>query len=210
MSTAELASIGEALRLLEADGVPLESLKGRVATISQHAAGAIRLLMFTGCRVSVLLKLRWEDLDMERGIAKLPDAKRGPRAMYLSAPGLEVVFSLPRSPGHDWVIEAQQTGHRMTTLRRPWERVCAVAKLSGVRLHDLRHSLEAITASGGDSLLIVGALLGHRRAASTERYAHLSADPVRAAAERVGAAIESPLEGRSAAVRAMGGQRRAP
>ncbi len=88
----------------------------------------------------------------------------------------------------------------MTTLKRPWERVCKAAEIEGVRLHDLRHSVGAVAASGGDSLLVVGALLGHKRAASTERYAHLSADPVRKASERLGATISTAMAGKKAEV----------
>ncbi len=64
---------------------------------------------------------------------------------------------------------------------------------STVRLHDLRHTYASILASAGLSLPIIGRLLGHTQAATTQRYAHLMDDPLRAATERVGA-IVAPAE----------------
>lgn len=58
-----------------------------------------------------------------------------------------------------------------------------------VRVHDLRHTYASILASAGMSLPIIGALLGHTQAATTQRYAHLMDDPLRAATERVGAVV---------------------
>ena len=74
-------------------------------------------------------------------------------------------------------------------LDKVWSRVRKAARLDGVRLHDLRHSYASVAAAGGFSLPIIGAMLGHKHAATTAIYAHLSADPVRAANEAVGARI---------------------
>jgi site-specific recombinase XerC len=57
----------------------------------------------------------------------------------------------------------------------------------------LRHSFVSIAVSGGASLLIIGALLGHAHSATTQRYAHLSDDPLRAASDAVGSKIAASL-----------------
>ncbi len=57
------------------------------------------------------------------------------------------------------------------------------------RVHDLRHTYASVLASSGLSLPIIGALLGHTQQATTQRYAHLLDDPLRAATERVGAVV---------------------
>jgi integrase len=67
------------------------------------------------------------------------------------------------------------------------------AELTDVRLHDLRHSFASVGAAGGLSLPVIGALLGHRHATTTARYAHLSADPLRAANDAVGARIAAAM-----------------
>ena len=80
------------------------------------------------------------------------------------------------------------SGH-VVELKRAWRRICKAAGITGLRIHDLRHSYASQAASGGTSLLMIGALLGHSNPATTHRYAHLFDDPLRAATERVGAAI---------------------
>jgi len=74
-----------------------------------------------------------------------------------------------------------------------WARVRKAAGLADVRLHDLRHSFASVGAAGGLSLPVIGALLGHKHATTTARYAHLSADPLRAANDAVGARIAAAM-----------------
>ena len=85
-------------------------------------------------------------------------------------------------------------------IENTWERVRTAAGLTGVRLHDLRHSFASIGAAGGLSLPIIGALLGHKHPATTARYAHLSADPLRAANDAVGARIAAAMGRRADAI----------
>lgn len=64
-----------------------------------------------------------------------------------------------------------------------------------MRPHDLRHGYVSIGAVGGESLVVIGAIVGHSAAGMTERYAHLSDDPVRAAADRISSAIAAAMSG---------------
>jgi integrase len=77
--------------------------------------------------------------------------------------------------------------------------VRARAELKDVRIHDLRHTFASWGVMGGASLHMTGALLGHKQAATTMRYAHLDADPLQAAAERVSGALMGALVGKPAA-----------
>ena len=74
-----------------------------------------------------------------------------------------------------------------------WRIVRKMAGLEDVRLHDLRHSFASIAVSSGASLPIIGALLGHTDAATTQRYAHLHDDPLKAASEAVGGKIAAAM-----------------
>jgi integrase len=85
--------------------------------------------------------------------------------------------------------ESQESDGHMVEIKRPWRAICALAGLSSVRVHDLRHSYASILASAGLSLPVIGALLGHTQPGTTSRYAHLFDDPLRAATERVGAIV---------------------
>jgi integrase len=77
----------------------------------------------------------------------------------------------------------------MVEIKTAWATLCKAANLSGVRLHDLRHTYASVLASAGLSLPVIGALLGHTQPGTTARYAHLFDDPLRAATERVGAIV---------------------
>lgn len=94
-----------------------------------------------------------------------------------------------------------------TGTKRIWEDVRTKAGLSDVRLHDLRHtyaSLAVGAAGGGNSLAVIGKLLGHKDVRTTARYAHLADDPVKQAADRIAAAAAAGLSGRSAEVVELG------
>ena len=73
------------------------------------------------------------------------------------------------------------------------------AQIGKVRLHDLRHSFASIAVAGGDSLYLVGKVLGHRQARTTERYAHVANDPLRAVADRTAGQIAAAMKGKAGA-----------
>ena len=85
-------------------------------------------------------------------------------------------------------------------LRKVWVRICKVARLKDVRLHDLRHSFASVGLAGGDNLAIIGKLLGHADVKTTSRYAHLSDDPVQQAVTRISNSIAAALDGKSGEV----------
>jgi integrase len=85
----------------------------------------------------------------------------------------------------------------LVNIEKPWRRIRGTAKLDEVRLHDLRHSYASVAAMGGQSLIVIGKLLGHSQPATTARYAHLADDPVKAASDVVGARIAAAMEGTS-------------
>ena len=184
LSAKELARLGSTL----------DALAGQRDGITEDGADAIRLLLLTGCRVGEVLGLRWRDVEFERRLANLEDAKAGPRPVRLPAAALEVLRGLRRRhPESEWVFPGGKPGAHLTRINKGWYRVREKAGIPDVRLHDLRHTVGAWGASGGASLRIVGELLGHRNAATTQKYAHLADDPVRDAAESIGAAIWDAL-----------------
>jgi site-specific recombinase XerD len=79
-------------------------------------------------------------------------------------------------------------------LEKPWRRIRNAAKLEDVRLHDLRHSFASVAASGGQSLVVIGKMLGHSKSTTTARYAHLADDPVKAASDAVGRHIAAAMD----------------
>ncbi|HME71117.1 MAG TPA: site-specific integrase [Myxococcota bacterium] len=186
LSSEELGRLGDALAAAEAEGI---ELKGALA--------AIRLLILTGARRSEILSLQWPHVDLERRCLRLPDSKSGAKSVVLNAPALEALAGLARDRSDSpWVIQGAKPGRPLVNITKPWFRLRTRAGLDGVRLHDLRHNYASIGAAAGMGLYIVGKLLGHTRATTTERYSHLAMDPLREASERIGARIAAALAGK--------------
>ena len=185
LSPAELARLGRVLTDAEADTNP-------------SALAAIRLLTLTGCRKAEILTLEWEHVDLDRSLLFLPDSKAGAEPVILGAPAAQLLSELPRLEGNPYVLPGASPGDYFKGLQKVWVRIRERAGLEDVHLHDLRHSFASFGAAGGDSLLVIGALLGHKHAATTQRYAHLSSDARRAAADGISGRIAHALDGATA------------
>jgi integrase len=183
-------------RFLSADELVrlADALEGIEAKAPPSAIAAIRLLILTGCRLSEILPIRWEWIDFERGCLLLPDSKTGRKTVPLGAPALRVLTELPRKDDSPYVLPAERGNGHFIGIQKPWQRVRKAAGLDDVRVHDLRHSFASIAVSGGDSLYLVGKVLGHRQSRTTERYAHLKDDNVRAVADRTSRRIAAIME----------------
>ena len=167
-----------------------------------HAVNVIRLLIFTGCRKSEILSLEWSHVDSDMGYLRLPTSKTGEKDVPVGggAPALELLASLPRYEGSEYVFPAATGEGQYVGLPKVWYRIRKSAGLSDVRLHDLRHSFARFGVAGGDSLPVIGAILGHSDAATTQRYAHLADHVKRAAANRISGRIAAAMEGKTADV----------
>jgi integrase len=163
-------------------------------TGNPYPAAAIKLLLLTGGRRGEIIGLQWQHVDFERRCLRLPDSKTGAKVIYLNAPALEVLAGLPRMSTNSHVVPGKREGAPLVGIDKVWFRVRAAAGLQDVRLHDLRHSFASMGVAGGLSLPVIGALLGHKHAATTARYAHLSADPLRAANDVVGTRITAAMK----------------
>ena len=127
--------------------------------------------------------------------------------MFLPQAAIETLKQIPKRPGNPYVLTGPGEEGHLVNLRKPWHRIRNHAGLPDVRLHDLRHSFASVAAGEGMSLYIIGQLLGHTQSATTQRYAHLAARPMKLAAEQVGsrldillnptASVGAPIEKRS-------------
>ena len=165
LTPEELHRLGRAL-----GAAPAERLASR------HGAAAIRLLVLTGCRRNEVLGLRWEDVDFEAGELRLRDTKTGARLVPLTPPAAEVLVDLPRVSGNPWVFPGKKRGTHQRNINDSWDRIRRHAGLHGVRLHDLRHSFASRALAMGESLSMIGKLLGHTQVQTTMRYLHLASD----------------------------------
>ncbi len=157
------------------------------------AVAAFRLLLLTGCRMSEIRDLRWEYVKDD--CIELPDAKTGGRVVPLGPEARAVLSSIPRDEDNPWVIAGRLPGSHLTDLQRPWRRIRKQAGLEGVRIHDLRHSFASRALALGESLTMIGKLLGHTQVQTTARYAHLARDSIQTAAARITGSIGGNLLG---------------
>ena len=183
LSEQEFRRLGSVLSKLEAAG-----------KVSASAVAALRLLMLTGCRRNEILTLRWEDVGLDAGELRLRDAKTGARSVALSPAAGKVLTTLPRLPDNPWVIAGPRPGRRLSNLNGRWLVVRAPAGLEDVRIHDLRHSFASRALALGESLTMIGKLLGHRKVQTTARYAHLARESVKTSAARVAESLAADME----------------
>ena len=181
LSQQELVALGEGLRRAELEGE------------NPSALSILKLLVFTGARKGEIETLRWPEIDFETGYLKLSDSKTGQKAIPLNAGALQILSDQKVMEGSDFVFPAYRGKGYYEGTPKVWKRIRSIAGIENVRLHDLRHSFASIAVSGGVSLPIIGALLGHANSATTQRYAHLSDDPLRAASDAVGSHISAAL-----------------
>lgn len=197
LSTGELVRLGKALIALEkAAGT---KVRGSLPKVTPYGLAAVRLLLFIGARASEVLGLTWTLVDAKTDVVRLARSKAGARTLFLNAPARAVIATIPRVKNNPYVIVGGKRGTRLTLsgLEQVWQEVRKVAKLEDVHLHDLRHSFGSVAVGGGATLPILGALLGHKQAQTTKRYAHLAADPLKAAAKTVGQNIATAMKGRT-------------
>ena len=125
--------------------------------------------------------------------ARLRDSKTGPRTVPLSPAAAKVLAGLPRGAGNPWVIAGRKPGVRLSNFNSHWYCVRKRAGLEDVRLHDLRHSFASRALALGESLTMIGKLLGHTKIQTTARYAHLARDSIKLSAARVAASIGADI-----------------
>ena len=184
-SPAELQSIGRVLREMEVERLEMQS-----------AINAVRLLLFTGCRLNEIMKLKWEFVDLDSAALHLPDSKTGAKTVHLGEVAVNLMRSIERLLGNPWVIAGRNPHQPLTDLQPFWQRVRARAGLKDTRIHDLRHTFASIAVSNGKSLPMIGKLLGHTQVQTTARYAHLAVKPIIDAANDITALIEQELSAR--------------
>ena len=183
LNPEELARLGATLKAIEDEGAE-----------PPQALAAVRLLLFTGARLNEILSAKWQYVNSELGALVLPDSKTGFKSIPLSAPAREILEGLPVVQDNNYFLPGHRRGSHFVGLQKVWDRIKKRAELPDVRLHDIRHSYASVGAAAGLGLPIVGALLGHLDASTTQRYAHLAQDPLKAAAELIGNRIDEALK----------------
>jgi integrase len=155
---------------------------------NQASANAIRLMALTGARKGEVLHASWSEFDLEAGTWTKPShhtKQKRQEHVPLNAAALDLLKLLKKKAnGSDYLFLGPNQQSPLQDVKRTWKSVTIAAKLTGVRIHDLRHTFASHLVSDGLSLHIVGKLLGHTQAQTTARYAHLADQPLREATNR--------------------------
>lgn len=165
------------------------------ATDSQQLRDLVLLLLFTGQRKTNVMAMRWEQLDLDAALWRIPKTKNGrPQLVPLLDAELAILRRRKANVVGPWVFPGRGDGGATGHLVEPkngWRGVLKRAKLDGtdLRMHDLRRSLGSFMVDTGASLEVIGKTLGHQSPAATSIYARLSLEPVKEAKARALAAM---------------------
>src|SRR5215831_10951543 len=179
LSEAEYAALGEALRTMSANVWPV-------------AIAAAKFLALTGWRRGEMLTLKWDEVDLVTRTARLADTKTGASLRPLPHAACNVIRSIPRLG--ELVFPASTGEGKPMAGFKIWARIAEKASLpADVTPHVLRHSFASIAADLGFSELTIAALLGHRKASVTSKYAHHADSVLLQAADKVADRISELL-----------------
>jgi len=209
LSPEELAALGEVIRVATSK-----------YAIPPAAVAALRLLIFTGARHNEILKLQWRQVNLAKRhliysrTEHKTGKKKGPKKIPLSTAAMRVLESIEPVPGNPYVFVGEVPGKHFVGLQKVWERIRnqvsineakkveegkkqqhECVNIEDVRIHDLRHTFASVGASDGQSLVVIGSVLGHSQPSVTNRYAHLQDDPRHEVAETISGIIATSLGG---------------
>jgi integrase len=189
---AELERIAEALAEYPPEAYETQKKPGRAA------ADCLRLIMLTGCRPAEAMQAEWSEFDKDGHWIKPSHHTKQQKVhrLPLSPPAIKLIEKLRKDrTSAKWVFPGRVNGEPVQTLLHVWNFVRERAQLEPdekgrpARVYDLRHTFASVGVGGGMGLQVIGKLLGHTQARTTERYAHIGDDPLREAAKRIGNVI---------------------
>ena len=157
---------------------------------SRSLADALRFLLMTGARRSEVLQSRWDNIDLDKQQWYLPHTKNGKsRFVLLNDAAVELLRQRPRTEGNVYVFPGKKEGGPIVNPYKGFQRALALSGITGLRIHDLRHSFASLAINNGATLYEVQHLLGHSDSKTTTRYAHVASANLRKASAHVSAII---------------------
>ena len=147
-----------------------------LSTSSDFLKPILITALHTGMRMGEILRLKWEDIDFERGIIEVTETKSGePRKIPMNNLLTETLRSI-KLPCVSPYVFCRTDGRPRKSIRTAFENALKRAGIENFRFHDLRHTFASHLVMAGADLPTVKELLGHKTIEMTMRYAHLSPD----------------------------------
>lgn len=156
---------------------------------------ALKILIYTGARKNELLKATWDQFELEKGVWTKPPRSMKDKKLHhlpLSEQTVAVLKALKtmNTKNSSYLFPGPKGDKPLEDIKRFWNKIRKEADIEEVHIHDLRHTYASHLVSSGLSLSIVGKLLGHTQASTTQRYAHLADEPLREATALFGAKMD--------------------
>jgi integrase len=154
------------------------------------AIAAIRAAIFTGARISELLKLQWDHIRRDDMELHLPDTKSGFSRRPLSPETLAVLDSVERTPGVPFIFRSVTQPTKQlsyNTVEKAFRRVATKAGVQSCTLHTIRHWVATMTANSVSNPRIGMAITGHKSHAAYMNYVHGDKEQARALADQLAA-----------------------
>lgn len=137
----------------------------------------IVLCLSTGARKMEIIGLKWQNVDLNRGIITLHETKNGERRILpITGHALDLMHEheKARRVDTDLVFPSDYKPKQPIDIRTPFETALKHAEIKDFRFHDLRHSAASYLAMNGASMAEIAEVLGHKTLSMVKRYAHLS------------------------------------
>jgi len=160
---------------------------------NQLAACIFKLLILTGARRGEVLQATWDQFDLEKGVWTKPShltKQKKKEHLPLSIEALEILNAMKSQSSSPFLFPGKVEGKSIQEIKKAWDTIRKKSGFPDLRIHDLRHTHASHLVSSGLSLSIVGKLLGHTQASTTQRYAHLADAPLRQAAQLFGSRVK--------------------
>jgi len=152
----------------------------------------VKLLAITGARKREILDAQWKFINLDRATLVVPQSKNGnSRIIHLSVSAVELIISLPKT-SNEFLFINPKTRKPYSCIYYSWHSAIKEVGLEGLRIHDLRHSFASALVNRGVNLYDVQHLLGHASIKSTQRYAHLEDQRLKASLSVVEDFVATP------------------
>ena len=152
-----------------------------------------KLLILTGARKGEILHATWDQFDLEKGVWTKPShltKQKKKEHLPLSIEAIEILETMKSQASSSFLFPGKVEGKSIQEIKKAWDTIRKKSGFPDLRIHDLRHTHASHLVSSGLSLSIVGKLLGHTQASTTQRYAHLADEPLRQAAQLFGSRVK--------------------
>ncbi len=165
-------------RFIRHDELP-RFFKALEADTSEDFKHFVLLSLLTGVRRGNVLAARWEELNLEMNLWRVPDTKNGDPLNVPLVPEAAAILKERKPQSQGFIFAGESVTGHISPPKERWRKLLERAALEDFTIHDLRRSLGSWQAIGGASLAVIGKSLGHKSADATMIYARLSMDPVR-------------------------------